>query len=110
MLTILSGVEKLNSDLLVEVKCPFTARDSIISPETVPYIQYVDEHLCLDRHHDYFYQVQGQMLCTSAKSVDFVIYTFKDLCVIRIDRDDTFSEEMLQKLQAFFIHISGKHC
>lgn len=92
----------INSELLLEVKCPFSAREMMISPETVPYLRTVDGRTTLDGNHNYFYQVQGQLLCSGASAVDFVVYTKKDLCIVNIVRDDKFISEMLHKLSHFF--------
>lgn len=40
-------------------------------------------------------QCQGQMLCTGATIVDFVVYTLKDMYVCRINRDETFNSNMI---------------
>ena len=92
----------VDSKLLLEVKCPFSARDDLISPQTVSYLQSCNGRLDLHKNHDYYYQIQGQMLCTGAAAVDFAIYTFKDFQVIRVSRDDAFITEMLAKLKLFF--------
>ena len=93
----LAGEEKL------EVKCPYVARDMIISPATVPYLN-SDSHevLHLDATHKYYYQVQGAMLCTSAKSCDFVVWTHKDMVIVDVPRNDCFISNMLSKLKHFF--------
>jgi hypothetical protein len=47
---------------LVEVKCPFSAVDKIISPSSVPYlVTDSDCWLALKRSYDYYHQVQGKM-------------------------------------------------
>jgi hypothetical protein len=94
----------INADLLVEVKCPFVARDYKITPQTIPYLKNQNDVLALDNKHDYYYQVQGQMLCTGAKAVDFVVFTFKDLYVCRVNREDAFISDMVAELTEFYEH------
>lgn len=92
----------IDESLILEVKCPFTARNDKITPKTVDYLELVSDELKLKMTHDYFYQVQGQMLCTGASHVDFVIYTFVDIKVLRISRADDFITDMVAKLQVFY--------
>jgi hypothetical protein len=51
-------VEETNQ--LVEIKCPFSSRNQMITPQTVPYLKIIDGKLTLDPAHDYYFQVQGQ--------------------------------------------------
>ena len=92
----------VSNELLLEVKCPFSAREMMISPQTVPYLRDVDGEITLDRNHNCFYQIQGQLLCTGASAVDFVVYTKKDLCIVNILRDERFINDMLSQLSHFF--------
>lgn len=93
----------VNEDTVLEVKCPYSARSLVISPSTVPY-------LCLDpsgdlvlvKNHNYYYQSQGQLLCTGKNYCDFVVYTRVDMKIIKIARDNAFIEEMKLKLINFF--------
>ena len=87
---------------LLEVKCPYTAREHVITPVTVPYLKDDQGTLTLDRKHDYYFQIQGQLLCTGRSQCYFVVYTFKDLKVITIPRNDTFISDMVQKLLHFY--------
>ena len=89
-------------NLLLEVKCPFSAKDSMISAQTVPYLTDANGSLQLDTTHNYYYQVQGQLLCTGASAVDFVVYTLNDIFTVRIFRDDEFIDQMAVKLNKFF--------
>ena len=91
------------SDSVVEVKCPFAARDRQITPESVPYLTYVGNDLMLKQNHDYFYQVQGQMFCSSRSVCYFCVYTFVDFRIIPIHKDDTFIDfSVMHRLQHFF--------
>ena len=87
---------------VVEVKCPYASRDREITTTSVPYMEQDGENLKLKEGHDYYYQVQGQLLCTNCSYCDFVVYTFIDFKICRVFRDDAFIGEMISKLQWFF--------
>ena len=94
----------IDEQVLVEVKCPFSAKNSVITPETVPYI-YLDEQtglFSLDKSHNYYYQIQGQMFVTEKNVCMFVVFTFVDMLVIEIHRDDAFIAAMNADLEMFF--------
>ena len=92
----------IDESTIVEVKCPYTSRDKLISNLTVPYLKVVTGELCLDPHHDYFYQVMGQLFCAGSDHCEFVVFTLKDIKVMRITRDDTFICNMVDKFYMFF--------
>ncbi len=68
----------------------------------MPFLKEINGQLGLDRNHDHFYQVQDQLLCTGKQSGYFVVYTFKDLKVIEIQRDGAFIQQMVAKLLNFY--------
>lgn len=93
---------------LLEIKCPFTARDmdietaclmlphfcSSLSPEGIP---------SLKRNHDYFFQIQGSMGLLGLKFCDFVLWTTKDVSVERVEFDKRLWENiLLPKLNQFY--------
>lgn len=88
--------------LLVEVKCPFVAKDREITPCSVPFLKGDGESLVIDERHNYYYQIQGQLVCANREECDLVVYTFKDLKVIKIVRDNNFINEMIKNLLAFY--------
>ena len=53
---------------LLEIKCPYSCRDK--SEIEVPYI--VNEKLLIS--HKYYTQLQIQMYCCNAQSIDFFVY------------------------------------
>ena len=69
---------------------------------TIPYLIEVDGQLVLNRKHDYYYQVQGQMFCTGKQTCDFFIYTFKDSKIITVHRNEEFITEMIGSLTVFY--------
>lgn len=92
----------VDENTILEIKCPFSSRNQKISPKTVPYLVENNGKLELKQNHDYYYQVQGQLFCSERNLCDFVVYTFEDIAVISIPRDEAFIDLMLGKLTAFF--------
>jgi len=99
-----SSLDGVFDDCIVEVKCPFTARNSHITPETIPYV-------CLDettglwslvKNHEYYYQVQGQLYVLNRSKCYFTVYTLCDVCDIVVDRDEQFITQMCAELDDFF--------
>ena len=95
----------IGDDLIVEVKCPYSACQKPINPVTVPYLYKAgpDERLQLKQDHDYYYQIMGNLYCTGRQACDFVVYTLKDIQIIRINRDEAFLARMLAQLTAFYV-------
>ncbi|CAC5411698.1 unnamed protein product [Mytilus coruscus] len=59
--SIAASPDGIVNDTVVEVKCPFVAKDKMISPKTLPFLLYNDGKFMLNESHNYYYQVQGQM-------------------------------------------------
>ncbi|VDI44138.1 Hypothetical predicted protein [Mytilus galloprovincialis] len=87
---------------LLEIKCPYTARNKLITPKSVPYLSEVNGELILDQKHDYYYQIQGQLFCTGKQTCDFFVYTHEDHKLITIQRNDRFIVEMKDALTSFY--------
>ena len=86
----------------MEVKCPYTARDMMMTPVTVPYLSMTDGKLELKKNHPYYFQVQGNLLCTGREWCDFVVWTKRDAPCVHITWDETFIGDMTKKLGEFF--------
>lgn len=92
---------------IMEVKCPYSARDMTI-PEAVRDIKdfflTADGRQCkLKQSHKHYYQVQGQLLVTGAPFCDFVVFTKHDMYIERVFRDKPVMQLMLEKLLDFYI-------
>ncbi|KAK4327338.1 hypothetical protein Pmani_002170 [Petrolisthes manimaculis] len=72
----------VNEEKVIEIKCPYVARNSQINSSTINYLQDTPNGLQLDNNHNYYYQIQGEMMCTGREICDLVIFTFEDLQVI----------------------------
>lgn len=92
----------VGEDHVVEVKCPFSAKDKKISHLTVPYLISDDNKLWLRKNHEYYFQIQGQLLCTKRKSCFFIVYTQIDMEVMLVERDDLFIQTMVDHLLKFY--------
>ena len=91
---------------LLEVKCPYTyhsvtPREAAVQ-DTNFQLTLANGKLHLKKNHAYYHQVQGQMALCGAMWCDFVVYTFKGMYIERIPFDNTFWNEMLTKLEAFY--------
>lgn len=91
---------------VVEIKCPFSARNMTIQTAcdeiTNFYIETIDGKMRLRRDHEYYAQVQGQLMITGSDFCEFIVFTQCDLYTERILPDITFMKDMLDKLCVFF--------
>ena len=97
----------VGEDAVVEVKCPYKARNSKISAESLELFDFLekmdDGTIRLNRKDNYYYQIVGQMKLSRKSYGYFVVYTFKDLHYEKITLDDDFfMNSMLPKLQEFY--------
>ncbi len=102
---IAASPDGMVGDIVIEVKCPYSAKHRTINNVSVPYLVLVNNNnddLMLDKKHDYFYQIQGQLFVTEKKLCHFVVFTLTDIKVITIARDEAFINSMVFKLTDFF--------
>jgi hypothetical protein len=97
-----SPVGIIDSEKIVEVKCPFVIKDRLIPPTTVPFLVEKEEKLGLEESHVYHYQIQGQLFCTNSKYCYLVVCTLKDVKFISVKRGDIFINAMIEKLEQFY--------
>ena len=75
----------LDENTILEVKCPYSARDRDVTPASVPYLKHSDDGaLYLDPQHSYYYQVQGQLYYSNRRLCYFVVYSRKSMRVVTI--------------------------
>lgn len=72
---------------IAEVKCPYTSKHEKRTEESVSFLSSANDSLELEKSHDYYYQIQGQLFCTERTICIRVVYTFKDLNIIDVPRD-----------------------
>ena len=90
---------------IVEVKCPYSARNDVISEsESITFLERDSSgHLKLKKSHNYFYQIQGQLAIAKKNLCLLIVYTFKDLQVFPVEYDSHFVEsELIPNLSNFF--------
>ena len=66
---------------LVEVKCPYKHRNSVISDackDSGFCLTIINDKVVLKRNHDYYFQVIGQLAITGAQYCDFLVWTLID--------------------------------
>lgn len=92
-------------DCLVEVKCPYSGRNEKILPgKHFRFLDYNEKNeIILKRTSNYYYQVQGQLHICQKKSCYFVVYTFSDLFVEKINYDEEYcTGSLVPKLETFY--------
>ena len=92
---------------IVEIKCPFTARNMILTYACTEIRGFClkkdcDGNLKLDRGHEYYAQVQGQLMISGAAFCEFIVYTQADMHTENILPDIPFMLDMLRRLSDFF--------
>ena len=89
----------INKDGTIEVKCPYSERDT--APTDIK-LNYLHMEGKLKINSNYFYQVPGLLEILNRPWCDFVIFTFKGIKVERIFRNVQFFKSMLKKLKSFY--------
>ena len=88
----------------LEVKCPskkssVTPLDACADPKF--FCERVGDQCCLKTNHEYYAQVQGQMVITGAAWCDFAVYTLKGMSMQRTKFDQQCWDNMSDHLKAF---------
>ncbi|GBN01916.1 hypothetical protein AVEN_211855-1 [Araneus ventricosus] len=100
----------VGSEGLVEVKCPYTAREAKSLQEFYEGNKKFglkfkeNKEVFLPTSHKFFYQIQGQLNITNRKWCDLFLWCREDSLTIRIERDETFWKNILPKLKHFYFH------
>jgi len=96
----------LDDDIIVEIKCPYNARNvtplEAATEKIIKYVTIEDSYIKLNKNCDYYYQIQGQLFITKRKYCLFCIWTPKGLHVEEIPRDELFFKKQLIKLESFY--------
>ena len=95
---------------VVEAKCPYKHRKNSIEvacKDTAFCLSKEDGQIALNRRHDYYFQVTGQLALTSAEFCDFVVWTEVDIHIERIQLDVHLWTEMKDKLSHFYYTTLG---
>ena len=90
---------------VIEVKCPFACRNKSFlqcTSETTFCLEKSGGYFSLKHNHAYYYQVQLQMKLCMVTFCDFVMWREDELVIIRIDLDEQFVTEAIDKATTFF--------
>ena len=95
-----------------QAKCPATASTLTIlqacqDPKFCLKYDDVTQTFSLKENHQYYSQVQHQLLVSRRRYCDFFVWTTVDFVVIRILRNETFISDMLPKLE--HVYITGNN-
>lgn len=93
------------------VKCPFSARSMTISEAIESVKDFCLEYQTyegrqfykLKEDHRYYDQVQGQLHILNRSACDFVVWTTKDIAIVRIIQDSNWTQN-ISKLIDFYFH------
>ncbi|XP_061177648.1 uncharacterized protein LOC133186407 [Saccostrea echinata] len=92
---------------IIEIKCPYTARDLTIEESlSLPNfcLLETDGKISLKKSHAFYFQIQGQPLVTGVTFCDFILFTRKELHVERIHPDVDFMKELGSNLSEIYFH------
>lgn len=88
---------------VLEVKCPYSIRNEIISVNNLDYIEIINNKFALKKSSNYYYQVQTQMYVTGRQFCDFVIWTKHDYLCISVEiNNDLINQVILPKVKHFY--------
>ena len=95
----------IDNNCIVEIKCPYNGRnDKIIPGDNFKFLKHNQNgNVVLNTESNYYQQVQGQLYVTNRKVCYFVVYTFSDLFIQKIEIDLMYCEgSLLPKLELFY--------
>lgn len=82
---------------MLEIKCP-----QCDLCKDAKCLKIVNGEFKLEKTHDYYFQVMGQMAITGLKWCDFMVFCKNDWHIETIFFDEEFFAGMLNKLSVFF--------
>lgn len=99
----------IGDDGIVEVKCPYSAAEmtpeEAITAGKIKVLKQTKDGIIINKSHNYFYQIQGQLHITGRQYCVLVLWTKKGMLTWRIERDDEFwTKNMEHQLKNFYLH------
>ena len=93
---------------LIEIKCPYSARNYTVQEAIQNNVKDFclvqnGENIDLKENHQYYFQVQGQLLVTGMPFCDFEVYTKDDIFIKRIQPNRDIMLNILRKMVNFYI-------
>ena len=97
-------------DGCLEVKCSLSLKEKSLKEEIHKGLFYVtydsgSEIYKLNRAHQYYFQVQLEIYTLKVEFCNFMVWTPMKFSIIRIDRNDAFITDMLNKCDLFWFDI-----
>lgn len=93
---------------LLEIKCPYKFEKGLNGWKGAPGSP-VTANGEIIQSHQYYFQIQQQMLVTDRNYCDFFVWTqgieLTDKFLIRIEKDEEFCQKLLKKLENVFVHV-----
>ena len=89
-----------NEKILLEIKCPYSARNTTISNAN---LSYLDSSLNLRPTHSYWTQVQVSMECVGVNSCLFYIYSPHGSSWHYVNKNEKYINEIYQVYQDYYI-------
>ena len=91
------------SDRVLEIKCPYSARQAPVEAGVVDWLVIRDGVLKVKEYTRYWYQVQGQMAIMGRSLCDVAVFTEVDLAVVTVHAvPGLYEEVMVPKLREFY--------
>ncbi|XP_064472412.1 uncharacterized protein LOC135386434 [Ornithodoros turicata] len=90
---------------VLEVKCPWSKRATSLEDALQDKdfcIEVRDGKPHLKEHHEYYYQMMGQMFCSGARWGHCVVYSPSWIIVAKVDFCPSFCDEMIKVLTRFY--------
>ena len=90
---------------IVEIKCPFNMKDKYIVDicNNKSFLCFENNKITLKHNHEYYYQVQTQLMVSGKQFCDFVVWTQTDFHKERISKNEDFCRYILNASQKFFV-------
>ena len=93
---------------LLEIKCPFKYKSTLkgyLGDKNSP----LDVDKKIKENHQYYFQIQQQLLVAEKQYCDLYIWSQgkedNDKILIRVEKNETFCVNLLQKLKKVFINV-----
>lgn len=83
----------LGEDAIVEVKCPFKYRENLMLENIKQHKNYiifadVTGNISINEGHEYFLQIQGELVIRKRKLCHSVIWTPKEVVIVQVEAQD----------------------
>lgn len=88
---------------VLEIKCPLSIAHTIPSHENLTYLVKEGSNITLQRNHNYYTQIQGQMAICNKQWCDFFIFTKHGHHLERILFQKDYWEKIVSNLENFFL-------